>query len=221
MTFPVSSFEMSPGLTSIFIPTLSTPLKMDPPATPPLMSSTSQPGLFTSKDRITISLGGETKSLWGMGILLQIYSQMTSMLYLSWAEIGITGDPSATVPWTNFKMFWYWSFAWVSFTRSILFCNIIICFNFMISMAARCSEVCGWGQVSLAAIKRRAASMTAAPFNMVAIRISCPGQSTKETCLWTRYLPVHPGRSQGKSSSLPLPADLNFLGLGHPSASHM
>lgn len=32
-------------------------------------------------------------------------------------------------------------------------------------------------------IRRRAASMTAAPFNMVAIRMSWPGQSTKDTCL--------------------------------------
>ena len=55
----------------------------------------------------------------------------------------------------------------------------------MISTAARCSLVCGCGQVSFAAIRSRAASITAAPFNMVAIRMSCPGQSTKETCLQT------------------------------------
>ena len=34
-------------------PTLSTPLRMLPPATPPLRSWTSQPGLLTSNDRIT------------------------------------------------------------------------------------------------------------------------------------------------------------------------
>ena len=33
--------------------TLSTPCKILPPATPPFRSSTSQPGLFTSNDRIT------------------------------------------------------------------------------------------------------------------------------------------------------------------------
>ena len=33
--------------------TLRTPFKILPPATPPFNSSTSQPGLFTSKDRIT------------------------------------------------------------------------------------------------------------------------------------------------------------------------
>ena len=118
---------------------------MLPPATPPLSSSTSQPGLFTSKDLITkqqnkknscndnvlkeiswkrhdflvcnhqslhfyqqnsftkhhcipMSLALDVKSLTGTGIFLQMYSQMTSMLYLSCAEIGTTGAPSAIVP---------------------------------------------------------------------------------------------------------------------------
>lgn len=61
--------------------------------------------------------------------------------------------------------------------------------NFMISTAAKCSDVCGWGHDSFPAINKRAASMTAAPVNMVAIKMSCPGQSTNETCLsdkgWT------------------------------------
>jgi hypothetical protein len=47
---------------------------------------------------MTISLGLEVKSLIGMGIFLERYSQMTSMLYLSCAEIGMMGAPSATVP---------------------------------------------------------------------------------------------------------------------------
>ena len=34
-----------------------------PPATPPFKSSTSDPGLFTSKDRMTIICGGDVKSL--------------------------------------------------------------------------------------------------------------------------------------------------------------
>ena len=38
------------------------------------------------------------KSLIGMGIFFSTYSQTTSMLYLSWAEIGMIGAPSATVP---------------------------------------------------------------------------------------------------------------------------
>ncbi len=50
------------------------------------------------RPRLPISLGSEVKSLKGIGILLVMYSQMTSMLYLSWAEIGTTGAPSATVP---------------------------------------------------------------------------------------------------------------------------
>lgn len=71
---------------------------MLPPATPPLRSSTSDPGLLTSNDRMTISLGLEVKSLTGIGIFLERYSQITSMLYFSWAEIGMMGAPSATVP---------------------------------------------------------------------------------------------------------------------------
>ena len=45
-----------------------------------------------------MSLGCDVKSLTGIGIFLQMYSQMTSMLYFSWAEIGMIGAPSATVP---------------------------------------------------------------------------------------------------------------------------
>jgi hypothetical protein len=37
--------------------------KMEPPATPPFSSSTSDPGLLTSKERMTIIWGGDTKSL--------------------------------------------------------------------------------------------------------------------------------------------------------------
>ena len=33
-----------------------------------------------------------------MGMFFVMYSQTTSMLYLSWAEMGMTGAPSATVP---------------------------------------------------------------------------------------------------------------------------
>lgn len=78
--------------------TLKTPRIILPPATPPFNSSTSAPGLFTSKDRITINRGEEVKSLTGTGIFVQMYSQTTSILYFSWAEIGIIGAFSATVP---------------------------------------------------------------------------------------------------------------------------
>lgn len=60
---------------------------------------------------------------------------------------------------------------------------MMMCFSRMISTAAKCSLVCGCGQGSLPAMSSRAPSITAAPFSIVAIRMSCPGQSTKLTCL--------------------------------------
>ena len=51
------------------------------------------------------------------------------------------------------------------------------------STAIKCSRVYGWGYGMLPATRRRAASMTAAPASIVAISVSWPGQSTKETCL--------------------------------------
>ena len=69
--------ETSPGLTSISIPTLRTPLRMDPPATPPFRSSTSEPGLFTSKERMMMRCGSEVKSRIGMGIFFSMYSHTT------------------------------------------------------------------------------------------------------------------------------------------------
>mmetsp|Transcript_7218 Transcript_7218/g.21664 ORF Transcript_7218/g.21664 Transcript_7218/m.21664 type:complete len:201 (+) Transcript_7218:228-830(+) len=101
LIFPWASLVTIPGLTSISWPTLSTPCRMLPPATPPFRSSTPAPGLFTSNDRITIIWGGEVKSLTGTGIFFTMYSLTASMLYLSCAEIGITGLPSAMVPWMN------------------------------------------------------------------------------------------------------------------------
>ena len=44
--------------------------RMEPPATPPWRSSTSEPGLLTSNDRITIICGGDVKSLCVANILL-------------------------------------------------------------------------------------------------------------------------------------------------------
>lgn len=38
------------------------------------------------------------KSRTGTGIFFTMYSHTTSMLYFSWAEIGMMGAPSATVP---------------------------------------------------------------------------------------------------------------------------
>lgn len=45
-----------------------------------------------------MSLGSEVKSLTGTGIFFTMYSQTTSMLYFSCAEMGMMGAPSATVP---------------------------------------------------------------------------------------------------------------------------
>ena len=56
-------------------------------------------------------------------------------------------------------------------------------FIFMIWIALKCSIVYGYGQGMLDAISNSAASMTAAPVSIVLINISCPGQSTKDTCL--------------------------------------
>ena len=58
------------------------------------------------------------------------------------------------------------------------------------------------------------ASITAAPVNIVAINISCPGQSTKLTCLYKIiYLPQ---TSQLKLSSFSLPKLLKQAGGGQP-----
>ncbi len=43
--------------------------------------------------------------------------------------------------------------------------------------------------------------MTAAPFNMVAMRMSWPGQSTNETWRTSRNLPLQLGRRHGNESS--------------------
>ena len=51
-------------------------------------------------------------------------------------------------------------------------------------------------------INNKAASITAAPFNMVAIRISWPGQSTKEMCLCNSKVASQFGFSHFGLSSL-------------------
>ena len=42
--------------------------------------------------------GSLVKSRGGIGIRLTMYSLIASILYLSWAEIGIIGAVAATVP---------------------------------------------------------------------------------------------------------------------------
>mmetsp|Transcript_6289 Transcript_6289/g.16081 ORF Transcript_6289/g.16081 Transcript_6289/m.16081 type:complete len:261 (+) Transcript_6289:418-1200(+) len=209
--FPSASFLTMPGRISISAPFLSTPQRIDPPATPPLRSQTSSPGLLTSKERMMIMRGSEVKSRTGMGIFLVMYSAMTSMLYRSCAEMGMMGDFSATVPSTNALMSSYCCRAACSLTRSILFCRMMMFWSFMISTAARCSAVWGCGQVSLPAMRSRAASITAAPLSIVAMRMSCPGQSTNDTWRSSSHSP-----SAHCLSSLPLPALISYLQFGSP-----
>ena len=54
--------------------------------------------IISSYTNLPISLGSDVKSLIGTGIFFTIYSQMTSMLYFSWADMGMIGAPSAIVP---------------------------------------------------------------------------------------------------------------------------
>ena len=186
-----------------------------------MSSSTSLPGLFTSNDRMTIICGGDVKSLTGTGIFFTMYSQTASMLYLSCAEIGTIGADSAIVPWMNRVMDSCWFNAAASVTRSTLFCRMIICCSRMISTAARCSDVWGCGHGSLAAINSSAPSMTAAPLSIVAMRISCPGQSTNDTCLNSSILASSkPGTSHCGESSFDEPYARYLAGRGHFGSAH-
>lgn len=61
--------------------------------------------------------------LTGMGTFLQMYSHTASTLYLSWAEMGTTGAPSAMVLCMKVSMASCWASAAASEIRSILFCS--------------------------------------------------------------------------------------------------
>jgi hypothetical protein len=70
-----------------------------------------------------------------------------------------------------------------------------------------------------APISRSAASMTAAPLSMVAMRISCPGQSTKDTCRINRH--VRPSSSNTSGVDDPLALHTHTHAHAAPaSASH-
>lgn len=56
-------------------------------------------------------------------------------------------------------------------------------YNLVITKATKCSYVCGCGHDIFAATNNRAQSITAAPVSIVDIKMSCPGQSTNDTCL--------------------------------------
>mmetsp|Transcript_7758 Transcript_7758/g.23697 ORF Transcript_7758/g.23697 Transcript_7758/m.23697 type:complete len:223 (+) Transcript_7758:954-1622(+) len=214
-TAPVAaSFLTMPGRTSISSPTRRTPWRMEPPATPPLSFSTSSPGLLTSKERMTMRRGTEVKSRFGTGIAAAMYSQTQSTLYLRTAEMGMTGAASATVPATNLRICSCWASAASGLTRSTLFWRMRMFSSRMISTAARCSEVCGCGHGSFPATRSRAASITAAPFSIVAIRMSCPGQSTNETCRTSSH--AAPLASTHRSG-VELPRETKFPGPGSAS----
>ena len=78
--------------------------------------------------------------------------------------------------------------------------------SFIITKATKCSYVYGCGQGIFDATNNKAQSITAAPVNIVDIRISCPGQSTKDTCL-TNYI-TESQVGHLAPSSLSLPYDL-------------
>ena len=59
-----------------------------------------------------LHLGSEVKSRRGMGIFLTTYSEITSMLYLSWADMGMIGAFSAMVPLTKSTISLCCSIAW-------------------------------------------------------------------------------------------------------------
>mmetsp|Transcript_51515 Transcript_51515/g.117774 ORF Transcript_51515/g.117774 Transcript_51515/m.117774 type:complete len:215 (+) Transcript_51515:525-1169(+) len=204
VVLPLASLLVVPGLISISSPTFSTPLMMDPPQTPPFSLFTSSPGLFTSKDRMMIMCGLERKSLGGIGTCVHRYSHTISMLYFRTALRGMMGELSAAVPATNFLISSYCACACCSLISSTLFWRMMMCFRRMISTAARCSDVCGCGHDSFPAISNSAASITAAPLSIVAMRMSCPGQSTKDTCLSSLQLPPS---SSGTTSGVLLPKE--------------
>lgn len=94
---PLASRVIRPGLISTSCPTLNTPCRILPPATPPFSSSTVAPGLLTSNDRMTTIRGSAVKSYLG-GAIFEIASTTASMLNFSWAETGMMGARPAVVP---------------------------------------------------------------------------------------------------------------------------
>lgn len=69
--------------------------------------------------------------------------------------------------------------------------------------ATKCSLVYGYGHVIFDATSNNAQSMIEAPVSMVDIRMSCPGQSTKDTCLMRFIVSSHVGHLGLSSLSLP------------------
>ena len=202
-----------PGLISTSSPTLKKPHIIDPPTTPPFNDSALSPGLLTSKDLMIIILGGMLNYLYGTGKYSQIYWIIHSILYFNCADIGIIGAFSAIVPLTNYlisskfllaalDIIWRNTFSSLKMI-STLFCTMMTYVNFMMTKATRCSFVYGCGHVILDATSNNAQSMIDAPVSIVDIKISCPGQSTKDTCLMRFIISSQVGHFGLSSLSLP------------------
>ena len=93
-------FTISPGLISISSSIFNFPDFRIPPKTPPFNFSIFVPGLLMSKLRAIKKIGYAFSSFFGISIL-QISSKSLSIFTPCWAEIGIIGEFSAIVPFTN------------------------------------------------------------------------------------------------------------------------
>ena len=155
---------------------------------------------------MTIMFAGDVKSRFGTGIFLQMYSHTTSMLYLSCAEMGMTGAPSAMVPWMNFTD------GVVLVRRRVLLHQVDLVLkddDVLQPHDLHRGEVLRGLRLRARLVPRdeqSAPSITAAPLSMVAMRISCPGQSTKDTCRTSFiFLSSKPGTSQSARPGIVLP----------------
>ena len=69
--------------------------------TPPLTSRQFEPGLLISNERATSMTGAASGSRTGSGMVVSRASMRAPMLIDFWAETGMTGAFSATVPFTK------------------------------------------------------------------------------------------------------------------------
>ena len=91
---------------SIGSPSRRMPRMRDPPTTPPFTSFQLQPGLLMSKDRATSIIGSAAGSRTGSGMVISRACTNAPMLIPFWAETGMMGAFSATVPFTNALICW-------------------------------------------------------------------------------------------------------------------
>ena len=69
---------------------------VDPPTMPPVSSSTSAPGLFTSNDQITVNCVSEENPHGDRDVIFDVLVHGVDVV-LDWVGIGTMGDDSATV----------------------------------------------------------------------------------------------------------------------------